>query len=193
MGLDKDRFVLSVGALNPRKGFDFITRSLAQVAPADRPDLVIASNFSLDAERQYLSALAAQLNVRTTLLERVSDDELVNLYNRASFTVYAPVMEPFGLVPLESMACGTPVIGVREAGVRETVRDRETGLLVDRDEGQFAQAIQELVRDDSLTRDLGERGRQYVTKKWTWDVSVSRLEGFLKATAGVDCGRDNNW
>jgi glycosyltransferase involved in cell wall biosynthesis len=79
-------------------------------------------------------------------------------YNRAKATVCANVLEPFGLVPLESMACGTPVIAVREGGLRESVRDGETGYLVDRDETALGAAIDAVIGDDALRRCLGTQG-----------------------------------
>ena len=62
----------------------------------------------------------------------ITDEELVILYNKAKLVVYTPYMEPFGLVPLEAMSCGTPVVGVNEGGVMETVLNGKTGILVER-------------------------------------------------------------
>ena len=57
----------------------------------------------------------------------------MDLYNSAKAVVYAPMMEPFGLVAIEAMACGTPVVGVKEGGLRESIIDGHNGLLIDRD------------------------------------------------------------
>jgi glycosyltransferase involved in cell wall biosynthesis len=66
--------------------------------------------------------------VDVTVKYRPSQQELVSLYNQAMALVYIFLMEPFGLVALEAMACGTPVIGVRESGIRESVIDGITGI-----------------------------------------------------------------
>ena len=145
--LAKEQRVVSVGALTPMKGFDFVIRSLGHIEAAQRPALTIISNSAIPAERGYLQELARDLDVQVDFHVGLSDDELVESYNRSLLTIYAPIMEPFGFVPLESMACGTPVVGIREAGVRETVRHDETGLLVDRDPEQFAHAVLALLDD----------------------------------------------
>jgi glycosyltransferase involved in cell wall biosynthesis len=68
------------------------------------------------------------------LLGRVSDEELMDLYSNALFTLFAFTHEPFGYVPVESMACGTPVLTYNRQGPRESVVDGVTGWLADSDE-----------------------------------------------------------
>ena len=172
--------VLSVGALTSKKGFDFLIRSLARIETSQRPTLVVVSNFSYYHERVYLECLAAQLSVNVMFFEGIPDQDLVRLYNRAMLTVYAPIMEPFGFVPLESMACGTPVVGVREAGVRETVCHDETGVLVERDFERFAAAIAALLDDQGKRKRLGHQARAYVESEWTWERSIEELELHLQ-------------
>ena len=119
LALPKEDFVLSVGALSPRKGFDFLIQSLALLNPLQRPRLVLASNHTEALEQQYIAQLAGRLQVDVAFRPQISDAQLLALYNQARATVYAPIMEPFGFVPLESMACGTPVVGVVEGGARD--------------------------------------------------------------------------
>ncbi len=99
--LERQSFVLSVGSLTPLKNFDFLIQAIARIPKMQRPALWIASNFQNPPERRFLEAMAAELNVQLKLLGNISDDELVQLYNQAAVTVYAPIREPFGLVPLE--------------------------------------------------------------------------------------------
>jgi glycosyltransferase involved in cell wall biosynthesis len=172
----KDRFVLSVGALTPHKGFDFLLCSLALMDPAQRPLLVIVSNAGDPREEAYLQNLATQLGVAVEFRTLVSDEELVRLYNQALLTLYTPIMEPFGFVPIESVACSTPVVGVCEGGVRETVLHGETGLLTERDPYEFAEATESLLNDTGRRIQYGNRGRRYVEKQWQWDRCVHDLE-----------------
>ena len=183
LNLPRDGMVLSVGALTPNKGFDFIIESLGHIAASIRPELVIVSNYQEPQERAYLESLAAEKQVRLTMLTMIKVDELVRLYNTARVTVYAPVMEPFGLVSLESMACGTPVVGVREGGVRESVVNGQTGILVDRVPEAFAQAVRTLLEDRELVRRYGAQARKYVSERWTWERAVERIERHLLLTA----------
>ena len=176
LNLARERFVLSVGALAPHKGYDFLLRALAQIAPEQRPLLVIVCNQLNPPEHAFLTELARQLEVQVDFRHMVAEAELVRLYNTALFTVYAPVMEPFGFVPIESMACGTPVVGVREGGVRETIEHERTGLLVDRDPAQFAGAMRCLLQDANIRDRYGRQGRESVLQRWDWEKTVQELE-----------------
>ncbi len=182
LGLERQPYVISVGAVRPDKGYDFLIQSLAYVPQKDRPRLILVGNTSLGPEIRYLLSLAEQLGVQVKFHELITDDKLVRLYNQALCTVYAPVMEPFGLVPLESMACATPVIGICEGGVRETVVDGVTGYLEQRDPEQFARAILRLVEDQQLSERLGQQGRDFVEKQWTWERAIQSLEEHMEAT-----------
>ena len=176
LAMEKGDFMLSVGSLTPLKGFDFLIRAMAELPAGSRPALVIASNFQNPPERQYLMQLATELDVVLELRGNVSDEQLVELYNRALVTLYAPVREPFGLVPLESMACRTPVVAVNEGGIRETVRHEQTGLLTERDPAQFAGAIARLLDDPATAQALGHNGLEDVRTNWTWERAVDTLE-----------------
>jgi glycosyltransferase involved in cell wall biosynthesis len=179
-------FVLSVGAIHPCKGYDFLIRSLACIPAARRPRLVIVTNSAEARETQFLRTLAENLDVELELQLLLPEDELVLRYNQAQLTVYTPILEPFGLVPLESMACGTAVVGVREGGVRESVQHRQTGLLVDRDEGECAQAVLELLEDAAQRRAYGMNGPGYVQREWPWSRTVENLERFLAAACRTE-------
>lgn len=188
LGLSRRRWVTSVGALRPNKGFDFLIKSLALIPSPDRPPLIIVSNYQAPRERDYLANLARELGVELRLRLLVGDDELVKLYNQAALTLYAPFREPFGLVPLESMACGTPVIGVMDGGVCETIVDGVTGILVQRDADQFALAVSELLHNGKQREQYGHQARKYVVESWTWEWAVENLERHLSDIKDGDFG-----
>jgi glycosyltransferase involved in cell wall biosynthesis len=181
--LEKQRFYLSVGALGPHKGFDFLLQSLAMLDEKYRMPLVIVTNQIDFREKAYLDDLSKQTGILVDYCTLISDSELTKLYNQATLTLYSPIMEPFGFVPLESMACSTPVVAVREGGVRETVIHGYTGLLVERDPKLFASAVQQLVSNPELMREYGKNGREHVLQNWTWDRSVTELEDYLTSGA----------
>lgn len=183
----REPFVLSVGALHPAKGFDFIVRSLARVPAPRRPRFVIVSDRGYGVLRAALEDLAARSGVTLEIRSRIPDGELVGLLNRAAAVVYAPYLEPFGFVPLEAMACGTAVVAVAEGGVRETVMHEETGLMAPRDEAAFAAAVLRVLDDPALAARLGDAGRRMVLERWTWDASCRRLEQELAAVAALPC------
>jgi glycosyltransferase involved in cell wall biosynthesis len=179
----KEDFVVSVGELTPRKGFDFVVEGLGRISLDKRPKLRLVCNTVNSSEREYVEGLASQHAVDLQVLTDLNTSELALQYNRALLCVYAPVLEPFGLVPLEAMACGTPVVGVREGGVAESVIHGHTGLLVERDPAQFAAAVQHLLSNPALASEYGRNGREHVLRNWTWDQSVVTLEHHLDACA----------
>jgi hypothetical protein len=77
------------------------------------------------------------------------------------------------------MACGTPVVAVREGGIPESVVHEVGGILADRDEKQFAQVIERLLHSPDLRSKLGTQARDQVVRRWTWDQAAARLEAFL--------------
>ncbi len=179
----RENTVLSVGSLTPHKGNDLIVRGVARIPEPLRPSVTFISHTGLAEEREYLRQLAARLGVAVRFLRAVDDESLVRWYNTARLTACTPHREPFGLVALEGMACGRPVVGVREGGVAETVQDGRTGLLVERDPAQFAGAVRTLLEDESLARRYGEAGRTCVEERWSWERTTSRLNDAIQETA----------
>ncbi|MCX6357558.1 MAG: glycosyltransferase [Candidatus Aureabacteria bacterium] len=183
----REKTVLSVGMLSPYKGHDFILRAVARMPPASRPSLTVAANAGGDQTRRRLIALAENLKVSLRIATRVDDHELVRLYNGALALCCAQVREPFGLVAIEAMACGTPVIAVREGGLAESVRDGVNGILTERDEEQFSSALKRLQGDRGLWNRCAEGGIESVRRYWNIDAACER---FLKtlSDAGIAPG-----
>ena len=193
LGIDSDLFtnlrqkkhniVLSVGMLTPSKGFDFIIEGLSHIPDHHRPTLLIVSARQQPDERNYLVQLANTHKVRLRILSTVDNTTLVKIYNQAKLTIYTPYREPFGLVPLESMACGTPVIGIDEGGIKETIQDGITGRLVSRDPTELASKTLELILQPELISNMGRAGRDYILQEWTWDKRIKLLEYYLDKAA----------
>ncbi len=185
LGVEREGFVLSVGALHPAKGFDFVVRALGRMPGATRPRLIVVADRGYGVFRGALEALARESGVQLEIRTRIPDVQLVELFNRAAAVVYAPYLEPFGFVPLEAMACGTPVVAVAEGGVRESVRPGESGLLTGRDEDAFAAALTRVLGDPALAQRLAAAGPPAVRERWTWDASCRDLADALAACAAT--------
>ncbi|MGA3323491.1 MAG: glycosyltransferase family 4 protein [Terriglobia bacterium] len=183
MALPKENFVLSVGSCGPPKGHDFAIRALSFLGKQERPKMVIVGNTADPAWEAYLVQLAAGLGVDLAIKKLIPDSELVHLYNTAKVFVYSTILEPFGLAPVEAMACGTPVVAVKEGGVRESVVANETGFLTDRDEETFAAALRELSQNDRLREQMGARGVEVVENFWTLEQAGARLAAHLNRAA----------
>jgi glycosyltransferase involved in cell wall biosynthesis len=175
LSIPEEDFVLSVGRLIPSKGFDFIVSSLGTIHSKIRPKLIIVSD-EIDIHfKDSLEHFAQKNGVDLRIKSLIADDELVSLYNKSKLVLYAPYLEPFGLVPLEAMACGTPVVAVREGGVRESVIHNETGVLTQRDEAMFAQAVMELLSNEEKIRDMSQKAIECIEEYWTEEKAGKRL------------------
>ncbi|MDP2637835.1 MAG: glycosyltransferase family 4 protein [Candidatus Levybacteria bacterium] len=110
---------------------------------------------------------------------RLSDEEIVKLYNRVKIVLCLSRFETFGLVPLEAMACGTPVIATKISGHRETVLDKKSGFLVDFDYREIARKIRELFADKSLYEAMSLYARKQMVDEWSWNKRIIDLEKIL--------------
>ena len=180
LGIRKRSYVLSVGRITPEKGFDFIIKALSLIKKKIRPNLIIVSNVGWNSWKDYLRKLAMKREVNLEIKSFVSDLELVKFYNQAKLCLYTPYLEPFGLVPLEAMSCGTPVVGIKEGGLRESVIHNKTGLLTERDEEEFARAVTKLLLDQDMYKSMSEAAVKEVSHFWTLEQAGHRLIKHLK-------------
>jgi len=184
LGLPREDFVLSIGRLDPRKGHELVIDALSRLPDRERPPLRIVGDQGSGKAAGRLETLAKDKGVKVHVCVDVTDEELVTLYNQARFVAYAPIMEPFGLVPLEAMACGTPVAAVREAGIRETVLHGEVGLLSERDADEFAGAMAAL-SSPRTAEGMGRHAVSYVRERWSLRAAADRLVAHLGQAAGL--------
>jgi glycosyltransferase involved in cell wall biosynthesis len=110
--------------------------------------------------------------------------EMAALYQKSKIVVCLSVNEPFGLVPLEAMACEVPVVAINEGGYSETVINNKTGFLIKRDEEELAKKIKLLLNRPELVKEMGENGREEVLAKWTWEKRGKELEKILLKVYG---------
>ena len=168
------RRIVSVGRLVPRKGFDIVIRAITAVPDAELlivggPD---ASGLRKDPEAQRLSALAAQLGVadRVRLCGSVSRAEMPAVLRRADVVACTPWYEPFGIVPVEAMACGVPVLATAVGGMLDTVLDGMTGLLVPpKDASACGNALNWMLADPGRLAEWGAAGRRRAQSRYSWD------------------------
>lgn len=176
LGRVREPFVLAVGAVHYYKGYRFLVKALGQIPAGHRPSLVIAANSSDPSELPRIEGLAHERGVNLSVVRVLNDGDLVDLYNRAAAFVYTPIMEPWGLAPVEAMACGTPVVAVAEGGVRESVIHGETGWLTERDESEFAAAVSLVMGDPALGLRFGAAGAARMREIFSWERTVDRLQ-----------------
>ncbi|MEU8170120.1 glycosyltransferase [Micromonospora sp. NPDC049004] len=172
--------ILTVGRLVERKGFQTVVRAMALVPDAE---CVVVGGppeglLETDPYARRLRALAESCGVadRVHLVGAVPREEMGRWYRSADLLVAAPWYEPFGLTPLEAMACGVPVVGTAVGGIRDTVVDGTTGDLVPaRDPNALAAAIQRLLDDRIRRFRYATAARERVRSRYSWAVTAERL------------------
>ena len=110
----------------------------------------------------------------------ISDDKLIKIYNKSKVLIALNRNEPFGLILLETMSCGIPVIAVGEGGYSESVINEETGYLIKRNAIALKDSISKLLNNENLRINMSENARKYIEKKWTWDKSIKRFLAIAK-------------
>jgi D-inositol-3-phosphate glycosyltransferase len=166
--------ILSVGRFVPRKGFDDVIRAMPSIP---NTELVIVggpdkAGLESDPEACRLRDLAKALGVnrRVHLRGSVARDDMPAMLRSADVVACTPWYEPFGIVPLEAMACGVPVVASAVGGMLDTVVDDVTGRLIPpKRPAEIAAAINPLLRDSFLRKSLGLAGRDRVCARYSWD------------------------
>ncbi len=162
--------VVSVGRLVERKGVDDLIRSLPKL-PGVRLIIAGGSTRSGDADARRLHTVADCLEVsdRVDLIGPLDHEDVPQLLRSADVVACVPWYEPFGMVALEAMACGIPVVVSAVGGLRRLVVDRETGLHVPpRDPDRIASSIRKLLDDADLRARLGANGARRAASFYTW-------------------------
>ncbi|KRE62284.1 glycosyltransferase family 4 protein [Nostocoides sp. Soil756] len=169
---ERRRGVVVVGGVEPFKDQLLVVRALAAIHSAERPDLTLIFERCNEAYRREVLVEAERSGVVVHELRGVADDTVAEVYSRSAVTVLAARLEPLGLTALESIACGTPVVAVREAGYRETVTEGVNGLLVARSVGALADGIV-AVLDGSAALASREKLPDTVRERWSNRTSIA--------------------
>jgi D-inositol-3-phosphate glycosyltransferase len=187
LGFDaKERIILNIGRLVPRKGIDNAVRALGRLARdyGIAARLVVVGGNSdvpcplVTPEIGRLREIAVQEGVAEQVLftGRRSREFLKLYYNAADIFVTTPWYEPFGITPLEAMACGTPVVGAAVGGIKYSVADGFTGSLVPpNDPDALAASLAKLYRNPDLRKEFGRNAIDRVHEQFTWTKVAKSL------------------
>src|SRR4051794_33220196 len=193
LGLPHDEpIVLQLGRMVPRKGVDTVIEAFARLVERHdwtRGRLLIVGGESdapdpvLTPEIGRLSTLARTLGIDdcVTFVGRRSRAELPMYYSAADVFVTTPWYEPFGITPVEAMACGTPVVGADVGGIRFSVLDGETGYLVPpRDPDAAADRVARIVADPALHERLSRQAIARAERLFTWEKVTASLDAVYR-------------
>jgi D-inositol-3-phosphate glycosyltransferase len=194
LGFDAgEKLVLYVGRFDPRKGIETLVRAFA--ALYHRTEHQLQSKLRLvivggcqegqaDAnERSRIEALVAELGIagNTTFAGQVGHDRLPLYYTAADVCVIPSHYEPFGLVAIEAMACGTPVIASNVGGLKFTVVHNETGLLVmPQDVQSFAEAMEQVLTRSHWSTDAKDQATTWVQENFSWTGVAAQLSDLYR-------------
>jgi glycosyltransferase involved in cell wall biosynthesis len=178
LGLDlQAKIVLYVGRFDPRKGIETLVRSCAQLKSDEQQPLklVIVGGSSQEradgAERARIEKIVQEVGLveQTLFTGQIGHDRLPLYYCAADVCAIPSHYEPFGLVAIEAMACGTPVVASDVGGLKFTVLPEETGLLVPpKDSNALAAAIQRILSDELWARKLRRQASANVSQRFSW-------------------------
>ncbi|MEC4983803.1 MAG: glycosyltransferase [Oscillatoria sp. PMC 1068.18] len=193
LGFDPNQqIVLYVGQFAAHKGIDTLVRAFAQCREnnsklARNCRLVLVgggrANDSEDSERQKIAQLVRELGLEnsTQFAGRVGHDLLPFYYTAADVCVIPSYYEPYGLVAIEAMACGTPVVASAIGGLKFTVMESETGLLVPpQDTEAFASAIARILTDHVWARTLRRQASVRVQENFSWASVAIKLSDLYR-------------
>ncbi|MET8696146.1 glycogen synthase [Streptomyces bauhiniae] len=186
-GIDPERpYVLFVGRITRQKGVPQLLRAVREIDPDTQVVLCAGAPDTPEIDREFrdrfqeLSAVRAGVFWIPQMLPRA---EVVQLLTHAAVFVCPSVYEPLGIVNLEAMACGTPVVASCVGGIPEVVDHGSTGLLVDTDgdfEGNLARALDSVLADPVAARRMGEAGRARAVGEFGWDAVARRTAGLYE-------------
>jgi glycosyltransferase involved in cell wall biosynthesis len=187
LGIDLSRFnvpyskpgfyVVGLGSVEYIKGLDRAIRAVASIPKPQRPDLVWIGNYSDPSYEKNMRSLATTCGVALTIHVALPECEVVQLLSRALAMIYTSRLEPFGLAPLEANACGVPVVGIAEGGVKESIKDGINGLLVNDDDPiALGRAVMRLMGDDPALGGIRTTSREFAAFEWSMEAAISRLE-----------------
>lgn len=199
-GIDPEKpFVLFVGRITRQKGIihlvnaiRHIRRGAGIVLCAGTPD---TPEIGREMERRVEEARKESDRQIVWIPEFLPISEVIKLYSLASVFICPSVYEPFGLINIEAMACGTPVVGAAVGGIPEIVIEGETGLLVPFEaqsktdpepkdpeaySRSLAESINRLLDAPDLAREMGKRGRRRTEEIFSWKSVARQTIEFYK-------------
>lgn len=184
-GIDPARpYVLFVGRITRQKGVPHLLRAARELHPSTQLVLCAGTPDTAAVDREFRELVDTLRELRDGVVwipEMLPRREIVQLLSHAAVFVCPSVYEPLGIVNLEAMACGAPVVASAVGGIPEVVDDGRTGLLVPYDEKEpeafeagLAAALNEMVADPGSAHRMGEAGRERVIREFGWDAVARR-------------------
>ncbi|MCL4553427.1 MAG: glycosyltransferase family 4 protein [Candidatus Marsarchaeota archaeon] len=178
----EEKLLLFVGRLTSQKGCEYLVRALPYIAKYHNVKLLVVGDGYMRPELERIASSTAE-GWRTKFLGFLQDSDLTDLLLCSDVMMIPSVYEPFGVVALEGMAAGVPVVASNIDGLAEIIRHEENGILAfPRDSSSIAWAISRVLSNPSNTARLVENARRDVATRFSWDaVARLTLQAYQKA------------
>lgn len=203
LGLSQtEQIVLYVGRFDPRKGIETLVRAgaLSKARAQGNLRLIIAGGSDPERadgqERKRIESLVAELGLaeQTLFTGRLGHDVLPLYYTAADLCAVPSHYEPFGLVAIEAMACGTPVVASNVGGLKFTVMPEETGLLVPpQDSAALADAIDRILGDELWAKKLRKQASARVSQNFSWTGVAIQLSDLYRRLLAQSITDERLW
>jgi len=182
-----ERFFLVAGRIMWTKNIELGIGAFRQFVGENRGSMdfkLVIAGIVDEKSRPYLAKLQGLAEGDPRIQFRIfpSDEELAKLYSECYGVLFTPFNEDWGIVPIEAMAFGKPVIAVNRGGPRETIVHDVTGFLEEPEEQAFALRMQQLASDPDLARRMGRAGH-FHSQRFSWDAFVARIDWEIEASA----------
>ncbi|MFH1413012.1 MAG: glycosyltransferase family 4 protein [bacterium] len=172
--------ILFVGALDKQhyfKGVENLLKAFSKICETKKVRLIIVGKGDMES---YYHKIAEDLKIndKVEFINNADDKELVKCYQRSNVLVLPSInqSEAFGLVLLEAMACGKPVIASNLPGVRSVFKNNEQGLIIKPDDIEdLAEKMNRIITNNRLAYRLGQEARKLIESKYTWDKAAEKL------------------
>ncbi|MDO9231854.1 MAG: glycosyltransferase family 4 protein [bacterium] len=179
--ITKESYIYTLGRLEKIKNIDLIIKSFALYCKNFEDQKLKLIIIGTGIEKNNLENLTTILgiNKRVTFLGSCDQKKVALIASHAKAGIFLCPNESFGLAAVESMACGTPIIGVNSGGIKETVVDGKVGFLVSLDEKEIADKINTTLTDEQNLKILSENARNHAKNNYDWNASARLLCQFF--------------
>lgn len=168
-----EKLILFIGRLTHQKGCEFLIKSIPSVAKYHNVKLVVVGDGYQRGELEYAASITGESR-RVNFTGFIPDGEVVDLLLSADVMVIPSVYEPFGVVALEAMAAGIPVVASDVDGLGEIIKHEHNGILVfPRDSSSISWGISRVLSDPENSGRLIKNAKEDVRTKYTWDAVAS--------------------
>ncbi|MBU2651669.1 MAG: glycosyltransferase [Bacteroidetes bacterium] len=184
-----DNYIFCLSRIDTNKGHDLLLNAFDLIRKKFPGLLLVIGGGSPEPNDRELEVFETMdtiirekgMEKQVMLIGYVPDELLVAYYQKCRFFVLPSIFEPFGMTSQEAMACAKTVVASKYGGIRNVIRHRENGMLIDpRDANEFADVMTELIRNEQLAMDMGQTANLMIQEEFGWEAIGGRFLDFYR-------------